>query len=458
MNGMSTGLVTTKSYLDATPLAFFTGHCIHRREYQDASLQALLSGIDVVIGEGTLYGDMVGGESSSHPDISAATMGYTVARSKTELLSKANSATKLWASILGVANADKELKTDEVDLVSDLISYDVDADLSTEQPSLLDMTKAALQVLGDNINNPEGFFLMIEGGALDNAAESGHLRPAVGEYLAFDEAFGYCVSWAAQRGDTIVIAVPDHDSGGFYGIENCENQLIDSIISGYIGDTEFHSRMKFNEIKTALEEIGADTESMKLHSGHTDMAVPISLYAPETVRQDFLKELTLPTASGSIRTGNNQYYVPNEGNQLTWYTSSALNNDYTIDNTNIAPAIAKLLELGSLDEATKQLFQKVGYVDDQNNFSGEYGGEIVFADTIHENAYSSYVHCIYENEKAKLSIGRNATTYTLNGSQKEIPKIGKLTPKPVFVLEMHQEPTSGTFYVPYRVLADAKLN
>ena len=53
INGMSTGLVTTKSYVDATPLAFFTVHSIDRHQYQDNSLQALLSGIDVVIAEGT---------------------------------------------------------------------------------------------------------------------------------------------------------------------------------------------------------------------------------------------------------------------------------------------------------------------------------------------------------------------------------------------------------------------
>ena len=58
LNGMSTGVVTNKSYVDATPLAFLTSHAIHRYEYQDNSMQALLSGVDVLIAEGTEFGDL----------------------------------------------------------------------------------------------------------------------------------------------------------------------------------------------------------------------------------------------------------------------------------------------------------------------------------------------------------------------------------------------------------------
>ena len=288
------------------------------------------------------------------------------------------------------------------------------------------MTQSALKVLGNNINDPEGFFLMIEGGALDNAAEGGCLRGAVGEYLSFDEAFGYCVNWAEKRGDTIVIAVPDHDSGGFSGIEACEKALIESIISGKVGDTAITSETKFSAIKDLLTNAGEDTSKMTLFGEHTDMAVPISLYAPDSVRNDLLSAMGLPTAAGQIRTGTNEYYAKNESGDMTWYSSSALNNNYTIDNTKIAPALAKVLKLGTLESATNSLFVAVGKYNG-TTFKANYGGELIFADTTHENYYAKYNCNTYKN--GALAISRNATTYTLNGETKEIPKIGNAVPK-----------------------------
>ncbi len=457
MNGMATGIVTTKSYVDATPLAFFTAHAIHRHQYQDTSRQALLSGIDVVIGEGTEYGDAVD-VPSSHPDISTTSMGYTVARSKTQLLEKANdpATTKLWAPILGVYNSFEELKDEDVDKASDHISYDADAYLSTEQPSLLDMTKAALQVLGNNVNDPDGFFLMVEGGALDNAAEPGYLRHAVGEYLAFDEAFGYCVNWASQRGDTIVIAVPDHDSGGFSGIENCKDALIDSIISGYLGDEEFHNLVTYSEIKDALADMGENSENMALVYGHTEMAVPISLYAPESTENTLLTAMGLPTGDGDIRLGDSQYYVANQGDSLTWYTSSALNNDYTVENTVIAPAIASVLELGSLEEATGKLFNQVCHIDSDGNMTSDYGGSITFGDTLYETNFSEYYDCMLT--VGGMFVERCSTGYTLNATDAENEKIGDLLPLSLFVLDNREDPKAGTFYVPATILEKISAN
>ena len=455
LNGMSTGLVTTKSYVDATPLAFFTSHVIHRYEYQDSSMQALLSNMDVVIGEGTEYGDMVGGKPSSHPTLSATTAGYTVATSKTEMLQYANdpAVKKLWAPILGVENSYKDNKTQPEDLAASHISYDVDAKQSAEQPSLLEMTQAALKVLGNNLNNPDGFFLMIEGGALDNAAESGYLRPAVGEYLAFDEAFGYCVNWAAQRGDTIVIATADHDSGGFSGIEKCEKALIDGIITGKIGTDEMDSLAKFSLIKEMLDNIGADTSEMKLHSGHTDMAVPLCIYTPDSIKTDLLTELGLPTEKGNVRLGNSMYYVPNAGNSYTWYTSSALNNDYTIENSSIAPALAKILKLGTLEEATAILFNKVVSVKD-GVFTGEYGGEIVFSGELYENSYAKFRNCSYVNDAANLTAPRFGNPLFNGDSQ-----LNNQYLRPIFVLDDRLEPQNGTFYLPYNYLTSySKLN
>ncbi len=444
MKGMATGIVTNKSYVDATPLAFFTAHAINRRDNINVSIQALRSGVDVVIGEGTEYGDMYDVSKSTHPRISASKLGYTVAKTATQLFFQ-SSAKKLWAPILGVENATNELKTDDTDYTSDHIAYDVDSHISSEQPSLLDMTKAALQAL-ENTRNPEGFFLMVEGGALDNAAEDGQLYAAVGEYLAFDETFGYCVNWAAKRGDTIVIAVPDHDSGGFSGIEACEKALIDGIIAGKIGNVKLDGLSDFEDITDALQAAGADTSAMALHSGHTDMAVPISLYAPSSMRDALLTNMGLPTAPGDIRTGTKQYYVPNESGTLTQYASSALNSDYLIDNTAVSPALAKTLELGSLDEASALLFQKAASTE-QDDLS------LIRPEKALTNGYGDYYAFSYESPDKSITIERNATSYSRNGQETAIEKIGKLLPMAVFITEDLSMQKAGSFYVPQSVYA-----
>ena len=221
-----------------------------------------------------------------------------------------------------------------------------------------------------------------------------------------------------------------------------------------MGDTTITSETGFTAYKDLLTKAGADTSKMALHGEHTDMAVPISLYAPAEVRNDLLSAMGLPTAAGKIRTGSNEYYAKNESGDMTWYKSSALNNDYTIDNTKIAPALAKVLKLGSLDSATNSLFVAVGKYNNQT-FSGNYGGELIFADTTHENYYAKYNCNTYKN--GGLAISRNATTYTLNGVTKDIPKIGNAIPKALFVLDSSEQATKGTFYVPYSVLKDAGL-
>ena len=227
--------------------------------------------------------------------------------------------------------------------------------------------------------------------------------------------------------------------------------MIDSIISGYIGDKKFEQDMEFSDIVDALDAIGEDTDDMTLFNGHSDMAVPISLYAPQSVKTELLKSMTLPTTAGEIRKGDSEYYVENQSGSFTWYSSSALNNDYTIDNTKIAPAIADILDLGSLDYATGLLFNEISSVTNGQS-SGSFGGSVSFADKKHSNNNSNYLFCSYANSSKGLSVDRNSTSYTLNGSKQENAKIGNLLPSSLFILKDKNDLETGKFYVPYNIL------
>ncbi len=445
MNGMLTGIVSTKSFVDATPLAFFTSHSIHRYEYQDTSLQALLSGVDVVLVEGTAYGDIPdGGGASSH--LGAREAGYTVLQSRTSLLRAADKGlSKVWGAFPGRKNG--SLVYASSDRAADHITYDVDG-AERDEPTLLDMTAAALQLLGGQ-NDPDGFFLMVEGGALDNAAEHGKLKYAVGEALAFDETFAYCVEWAKQHGDdTLVIATADHDSGGFWGIEKRRARLIDAMIKGQFPDgTPITIQHDFHDYR---EQINLGSTA-GIYSGHSDMPVPVWMYAPEGLRDAVLGSLGIPTD-----TSPDQIRFSDKGQ---YYDLSAINDKYLIDNTAMAPAIAELMGAVTLEEATAELYVPVATYHADGTVTCHGGiteGRLSFGpkDTrIIGGTTVAYYPVTFTC--GDFTFRRNSTEYEKDGQTVSFARVGNHQPIALYITTERagsEGVKTGTFYLPAKTV------
>jgi alkaline phosphatase len=87
---------------------------------------------------------------------------------------------------------------------------------SLENPTLAQIAQAALTVLS---RDPNGFVLMIEGGAIDWAAHANNMDQMVGEVLDFNAAVQTVVDWVddpATEGtweNTLVIVTADHETG-----------------------------------------------------------------------------------------------------------------------------------------------------------------------------------------------------------------------------------------------------
>ncbi len=100
------------------------------------------------------------------------------------------------------------------------------------QPTLVDMTKAALNVLDNNTN---GFAVMIEGGAVDWANHANQLGRMIEEQMDFNAAVQAVVDWVDANSswdETLLIVTADHECGHLWGNGN----------SGYFdvnGDTNF---------------------------------------------------------------------------------------------------------------------------------------------------------------------------------------------------------------------------
>jgi alkaline phosphatase len=87
---------------------------------------------------------------------------------------------------------------------------------SLENPALAEMAQAALTVLS---RDPDGFVLMIEGGAIDWAAHANNMNNMIGEVLGFNAAVQTVIDWVDDPStestweNTLVIVTADHETG-----------------------------------------------------------------------------------------------------------------------------------------------------------------------------------------------------------------------------------------------------
>ena len=79
------------------------------------------------------------------------------------------------------------------------------------KPSLADVTGKAIELL----DNPNGFFMMVEGGAIDWCGHANQAAENMYEVLAFDDAVRVALKFAQKHPDeTLIVVTGDHETGG----------------------------------------------------------------------------------------------------------------------------------------------------------------------------------------------------------------------------------------------------
>ena len=210
--GKATGLVTTGQVTDATPAAF-GAHVKDRDDHSKIARQYLeKSRPDVILGGGedVWYPEGNPGRHPDHPaedpsEGSKGTEGNLVERAKKlgyqyvadrKELQRANG-----SKLLGLfAN-------------EEMFQYDTEAgDQYNPLVSLPEMTDKAIQTLSKNKN---GFFLLVEEEGIDSMCHVNNAELAIEAGKQFDKAVARAKDFAKKRGDTLVIVVGDHETGGF---------------------------------------------------------------------------------------------------------------------------------------------------------------------------------------------------------------------------------------------------
>jgi alkaline phosphatase len=185
--GWATGVVSTAALPHATPGAF-TAHVDSRAEMRAiAEQQVGAVRPDVMLGGGAMYFDGL------------ALDEWEVVETGEEMRVAAESATRLFGAF-----------------APEHMTYVRERASDSNEPMLDEMAMAALAVLD---RDPDGFFVMIEGGRIDMASHGNDLPNTVGETLAFDDTVAEVVAWAEARGNTTVIVTADHECGGLQVVD-----------------------------------------------------------------------------------------------------------------------------------------------------------------------------------------------------------------------------------------------
>lgn len=236
-SGRTLGVVSSVQAAHATP-AGFLAHNVSRNDYVALSTEIIESGLaQVVMGSG-------------HPLFDAA--GQPVAE-PSENAYRYVGGPALWERLAGGETAYQLIETRDdfealaagtLDLTKDKVFGLVQnqatlqfnrpgvagGDLLDNSPDLATMTKGALNIISQD---EDGFFLMVEGGAVDWAAHANNLPRLIEEQIDFNRAIEASVAWVEENSnwdETLIIVTSDHGNGLIQG-PNSDVQAYQSIVS-----------------------------------------------------------------------------------------------------------------------------------------------------------------------------------------------------------------------------------
>jgi len=232
--GKKTGAITSVNFCHATP-ASFLAHAKDRYEYENIARQIIHeSPSDVVMGCGHPYYDMYGRpiEEPNFRYMGGQETWEALLRSEAGADADSDGRPDPWA-VIQTAEAFRSLiegptpsrvfgivpiyRTLQQEREGDEQAEPFEVPLVQTVPTLIEMALAALNVLDDG---PDGFFLMIEGGAVDWACEENQTGRMIEEQISFNQTVETVVEWIETNSrweDTLLIVTSDHEAGYITG-------------------------------------------------------------------------------------------------------------------------------------------------------------------------------------------------------------------------------------------------
>lgn len=239
----SAGVVSTVEFTHATP-AGFAAHSLTRSNYRQIAYEMLLgTSLDVIMGTGNPDFDNNGNPShKTYKYVGDSIIWHGLKEEKPVFYVNGIPDTVEDCNFDGVrdpwilmqdrgsfrelANGNTPVRILGVPKVFETLQQERDGDKNADPfavpfnesvPTLTEMTLGALNVLD---NNQNGFFIMIEGGAIDWAAHENQKGRLIEEQTDFNNAIEAVIEWVNNNStweETLLIITADHETGMIWG-------------------------------------------------------------------------------------------------------------------------------------------------------------------------------------------------------------------------------------------------
>ncbi|MBD3314830.1 MAG: alkaline phosphatase [Chitinivibrionales bacterium] len=410
LQGKAVGLISTSRITHATPAAY-ASHIQDRGWDNDIMEHMVHNDIDVVFGGGarhlipsgssytTSFGDVWDGRRTDGQNLMdvLADKGYKFVDSKDGMASVLSG--KVWG-LFDDSHMDADLDRNE---------------FHPTQPTIAEMTQKAIEILSQD---PDGFFLMVEGSQVDWGGHNNDPIYMVTDFLAFDSAVQVAKDFADANNETSVIGFPDHNCGGM----DIGNRSWNWSYTGIKVDDLLGPLAGMKLTSGGVEKkLGGDYSEANIIStvqtwwGITltspDVAEIQALQAGDAGSFNYaLARYVSKTYTGIGWTshGHNGEDVP----LWTWGTNRVLG---TIDNTKIASMIFNALGM-SVNAANNRLFRKLTDYTIEDDDPTEYSNPTVVVSLPTATARMEINRDVLE-----IDNGTTVDTYDLEGLVVKVP-------------------------------------
>ncbi|MGR5220947.1 alkaline phosphatase [Vibrio parahaemolyticus] len=269
-NGRSSGIVTSVQFNHATPAVFGAQH-LSRNDYLALGNMMLTGGMaDLIMGAGHPGFDNNGlpRKTLNHKYLSesdwdmlkegtmfaeGAPLPWTLIESKEAFEQLANNIADnntMEGPLFGLVQNDSTLQQSRSNCTDEQNQTAYGCPFLTNQPSLKVMTQGALNYLNQNEN---GFFLMVEGGAVDWAAHDNDTTRIIEEQVDFNNSVQAVVNWVEKESswdETLLIVTTDHGNSYVLGSSSDQNAYapVENLGANVMPTVKYYSSSHTNEL------------------------------------------------------------------------------------------------------------------------------------------------------------------------------------------------------------------